>query len=935
MKNLNIAVVNNKATYLQRDGFIVCGNSSYTVTFAFDSEWDAHQVKTVRFKWNGVVHDEVITGNVANVPKITDATQVEIGVFAGDLCTTTPAIVPCVKSILCGSGTPAAPSDDVYAQIIDMINAGMIQGPEGPEGPEGPQGKTPTFLNKEGELWISYDGKTWTSLGNIKGGKGDKGDKGDPFTVAKVYTSYAKMQADHSNTAVAVGSFVVIETGNVEDDINSTLWLKIDNGYAFVTDLSGAQGMKGVGISSITKVGTDGLVDTYTITYTDKTEKTFTVTNGKDGETPTFKIENDELLFSVDKGATFTSLGNVKGADGKTPAFRLNKGDLEFAYASEGPWYSLGSVDGKTPYIKDGYWYIGFTNQNVKAEGIDGDDGKTPYIQDGYWYIDGVNQNVIAEGIDGKSAYNVAVDNGFEGDEAAWLEFLKKGPQGPQGVGVASVKQTTTSTEDEGINKITVTLSDENSTTSTFEVRNGSKGSDGLSAYQIANKDNKYTNEDEWLDELNGYTKTIKTTDGDILRVFVGTQDEYNNLDNTENLFAIITDDENKATLDTVSSMVFTEGLAYTLSNDGTYYICSGIGTADDWFSNLVIPSMYEGLPVAEISEGAFLDTEIVSVKIPDTVKKIGDRAFHNCYYLTEVTIGNKLEYIGDYAFEYCYHLSNIKLPATVRSIGRWAFNGCNELRMINIPSGATSIGQYAFSSCSNLILYCESENMGEDWEMYWDADVLGIIYGTPAPDVYLAATATKASFAEDANHAGTADRDWKGNDIPETYATKSSVKDIVDGITEVGKATKATQDSEGNVIVDTYEKKAVRAVHLTSPSVETPDDRSYFRISHTSSRYKSTTGVAGVLSVVADDGVTGPKPTDTVSFSTLLHGECVAKNVTAPFFREGVCGYLCFDITIDAFGVLFSNLSMHFDGDTSYPIIVMYEPSYLSIYSE
>lgn len=46
---------------------------------------------------------------------------------------------------------------------------------------------------------------------------------------------------------------------------------------------------------------------------------------------------------------------------------------------------------------------------------------------------------------------------------------------GGTGTGIVSVAQTTTSTEDGGVNIITVTLSD--GTTSTFRVRNGSKGS--------------------------------------------------------------------------------------------------------------------------------------------------------------------------------------------------------------------------------------------------------------------------------------------------------------------------------------------------------------------------------------------------------------------------------------------------------------------------
>ena len=76
--------------------------------------------------------------------------------------------------------------------------------------------------------------------------------------------------------------------------------------------------------------------------------------------------------------------------------------------------------------------------------GKPGEAGKTPYIQDGYWYIDGVNTNVPAEGEDG--------------------------------VGILSVEQTTTSTEDNGTNIVTVTLT--NGETFTFEVKNGRKGSD-------------------------------------------------------------------------------------------------------------------------------------------------------------------------------------------------------------------------------------------------------------------------------------------------------------------------------------------------------------------------------------------------------------------------------------------------------------------------
>ena len=47
--------------------------------------------------------------------------------------------------------------------------------------------------------------------------------------------------------------------------------------------LKGDPGAAGVGISSIDLTSSVGLVDTYTITYTDGNTTTFTVTNGQDG----------------------------------------------------------------------------------------------------------------------------------------------------------------------------------------------------------------------------------------------------------------------------------------------------------------------------------------------------------------------------------------------------------------------------------------------------------------------------------------------------------------------------------------------------------------------------------------------------------------------------------------------------------------------------
>lgn len=103
---------------------IVCGNSDYAVRFDFDAEWDGYDAKTARFvlaSQEGKYLDVVFTGDVCQVPVLQDTIGVYVGVYAGDLHTTTPAWFDCDRSILCGGGSPAAPPDDVYAQVMAIL----------------------------------------------------------------------------------------------------------------------------------------------------------------------------------------------------------------------------------------------------------------------------------------------------------------------------------------------------------------------------------------------------------------------------------------------------------------------------------------------------------------------------------------------------------------------------------------------------------------------------------------------------------------------------------------------------------------------------------------------------------------------------------------------------------------------------------------------
>lgn len=101
---------------------VVCGNSDYIAEFIFDEEWNAFDIKTARFKINNEYVDVVFAGKDCPMPIVSNAKFIQVGVFAGDLATTTPAIVLCSPSILDGTEIPQAPSEDVYNQIMKLLN---------------------------------------------------------------------------------------------------------------------------------------------------------------------------------------------------------------------------------------------------------------------------------------------------------------------------------------------------------------------------------------------------------------------------------------------------------------------------------------------------------------------------------------------------------------------------------------------------------------------------------------------------------------------------------------------------------------------------------------------------------------------------------------------------------------------------------------------
>lgn len=90
----------------------------------------------------------------------------------------------------------------------------------------------------DNDWWIyDYDTKQYVNTGISA--------IGDAFTYKKEYPSIEAMEADWGTADVKLGEYVLINTNDVEDPDDAKVYLKTQNGWKFIVDLSGMQGIQG------------------------------------------------------------------------------------------------------------------------------------------------------------------------------------------------------------------------------------------------------------------------------------------------------------------------------------------------------------------------------------------------------------------------------------------------------------------------------------------------------------------------------------------------------------------------------------------------------------------------------------------------------------------------------------------------------------------
>ncbi len=315
----------------------------------------------------------------------------------------------------------------------------------------------------------------------------------------------------------------------------------------------------------------------------------------------------------------------------------------------------------------------------------------------------------------GKSAYEIAVENGFDGSISEWLESLngtdgEKGARGEKGSkgdkGETGEKGDTGATGEagkDGLNGVGIEKTEIGEDGHLYIYYTDGKKHDAgyvLGEFEDTSTDAPTLSLDS-LTLLTGDTYIINsnrpvkwTTDnpsavlvadnGFIVAVGIGTAEIK------------ATASDGQTTVCRVSSVAFDA----QLKADGTYIIKGYNGHEKD----VVIPETIKGIPVTEIDTYSMWDNQTMeTLTFPSTLKKIGNGAFAICEKLKTVYFSEGLQEIGPSAFSGCTSLTDVVLPQSLLKIRDSAFNLCSSIKKIEIPASVEKLEGSTFYGCTSL----------------------------------------------------------------------------------------------------------------------------------------------------------------------------------------------------------------------------------------
>lgn len=177
------------------------------------------------------------------------------------------------------------------------------------------------------------------------------------------------------------------------------------------------------------------------------------------------------------------------------------------------------------------------------------------------------------------------------------------------------------------------------------------------------------------------------------------------------------------------SSVVPSDASLFTFTelDNGTFSIAAA---STQIAGDIVIPFEYKGKPVTAIPEHGFRAcTNMTSIIIPNSIREIGQQAFHSCQF-TKLIMPGSVKTIERYTFFGCNKMTDLIISEGVETLKENAFHSCTSITHIEIPQSLTEIGVDAFEGAGKVkdIYYNGSKkqfdtlNVGAD--LLWQATI-------------------------------------------------------------------------------------------------------------------------------------------------------------------------------------------------------------------
>ena len=165
---------------------------------------------------------------------------------------------------------------------------------------------------------------------------------------------------------------------------------------------------------------------------------------------------------------------------------------------------------------------------------------------------------------------------------------------------------------------------------------------------------------------------------------------------------------------------------AFEVAEKNPYFtVVDGVIYSKDLSTLVAFPSAYPHkhftVPASTkvIGFGAFVDSRIKSIQLPDGVVRIEGWAFHSSK-IHSIEIPDSVTSVGDLTFRHCTELEHIKLSSQLEEIPMQMISACKKLKTLDVPSSVKRIHETSLVWCESLEHITFHEGLEEIVNEYW-----------------------------------------------------------------------------------------------------------------------------------------------------------------------------------------------------------------------